>query len=148
MPYVEPPPGWGDGGDFNRELYNAAHLPEKRRAALQAALEALDVADDESTMDTDILALPAGAKSQSLDKAFFARNAGNAGHVSMPFNHKYTEQGKAQAAAKELSGRKARAMIALETGLDPSEVRLGSSKKHFKGRAKGKGKKYDNKQLD
>ncbi|KAI0525551.1 hypothetical protein F5B22DRAFT_347986 [Xylaria bambusicola] len=146
--YVEPPPGWGDGGDFNRELYDAAHLPEKRRAALQAAMEALDMGDDESTMDTDILALPTGSKSQSLDKAFFARNSGNGGHLSMPFNHKYTEQGKEQAAARELSGRKARAMIALETGLDPSEVRLGSSKKHYKGRAKGKGKKYDNKMLD
>ncbi|KAI0431851.1 hypothetical protein F5Y09DRAFT_303589 [Xylaria sp. FL1042] len=146
--YVEPPPGWGDGGDFNRELYDATHLPEKRRAALQAAMEALDVGDGESTMDTEILALPTGAKSQSLDKAFFARGAGNAGHLSMPFNHKYTEQGKEQATAKELSGRKARAMIALETGLDPSEIQLGSSKKHFKGRAKGKGKKFDNKMLN
>ncbi|KAI0197332.1 hypothetical protein EV127DRAFT_465929 [Xylaria flabelliformis] len=146
--YVEPPPGWGDGGDFNRELYDAAHLPEKRRAALQAAMEALDVGDGESTMDNETLALPTGAKSQTLDKAFFARGTGNAGHVSMPFNHKYTEQGKAQAAAKELSGRKARAMVALETGVDPSEVQLGSSKKHFKGRAKGKGKKFDNKMLD
>ncbi|KAI1191007.1 P-loop containing nucleoside triphosphate hydrolase protein [Nemania serpens] len=147
--YVEPPPGWGDGGDFNRELYDAAHLPEKRRAALRAAMEALEVDDGESTMATEILALPTGAKSQSLDKAFFARGAGNAGHLTRPFNHKYTEQGKAQAAAaKELSGRKARTMIALETGLDPSEVRLGSSKKHFKGRAKGKGKKFDNKMLD
>ncbi|KAI0420282.1 hypothetical protein F5X98DRAFT_332978 [Xylaria grammica] len=146
--YVEPPPGWGDGADFNRELYDAAHLPAKRRAQLQAAMEALDVGDDESTMDTDILALPTGAKSQSLDKSFFARGASNGGHLSMPFNHKYTEQGKAQAAAKELSGRKARTMIALETGLDPSEVRLGSSKKHYKGRTKGKGKKFDNKMLD
>ncbi|KAI0491159.1 hypothetical protein F4859DRAFT_36184 [Xylaria cf. heliscus] len=146
--YVEPPPGWGDGGDFNLELYDAAHLPEKRRAALQAAMEALDVGDGQSTINTELLALPTGAKSQSLDKAFFARSAGNAGHISMPFNHKYTEQGKAQAAAKELSGRKARTMIALETGLDPSEVRLGSSKKHFKGRAKAKGKKFDNKMLD
>ncbi|TRX93030.1 hypothetical protein FHL15_006168 [Xylaria flabelliformis] len=146
--YVEPPPGWGDGGDFNHELYDAAHLPEKRRAALQAAMEALDVGDGESTMDNETLALPTGAKSQTLDKAFFARGTGSAGHVSMPFNHKYTEQGKAQAAAKELSGRKARAMVALETGVDPSEVQLGSSKKHFKGRAKGKGKKFDNKMLD
>lgn len=146
--YVEPPPGWGDGGVFNRELYDAAHLPAKRRAALQAAMAALDVGDGESTVDTEILALPTGAKSQSLDKNFFARGAGNGGHISRPFNHKYTEQGIAQAAAKELSGRKARAMIALETGLDPSEVRLGSSKKHFKGRAKAKGKKFDNKMLD
>ncbi|KAI0875527.1 hypothetical protein GGS24DRAFT_288666 [Hypoxylon argillaceum] len=146
--YVEPPPGWGDGGDFNRELYDAAHLPEKRRAALLAAMEALNVGDGESVMDSEFSTLPTGAKSKSLDKAFFARGAGNGGHLSMPFSHKYTEQGKAQAEAKDLSGRKARTMIALETGLDPSEVRLGSSKKHFKGKAKGKGKRVDNKMLD
>lgn len=146
--YVEPPPGWGDGGDFNRELYDAAHLPEKRRAALLAAMEALNVGDGESGMDSEFSTLPTGAKSKSLDKAFFARGAGNGGHLSMPFSHKYTEQGKAQAEAKDLSGRKARTMIALETGLDPSEVRLGASKKHFKGKAKGKGKRVDNKMLD
>ncbi|KAI1824716.1 hypothetical protein F4861DRAFT_538700 [Xylaria intraflava] len=145
--FVEPPPGWGDSGDFNRELYDASHLPEKRRAALQAAMKALDIGDGESMAGTDVLALPTGTKSKRLDNAFFARNAGNAGHLSMPFNHKYTEQGKEQA-AKELTGRKAKTMIALENGLDPSEVRLGSSKKHFKGGAKGKGKRVDNKMLD
>ncbi|KAH9909662.1 P-loop containing nucleoside triphosphate hydrolase protein [Xylariomycetidae sp. FL2044] len=147
--YVEPPPDWGDGGDFNRELYDSAHLPEKRRAALIAAMDALDVAGDgESTVDTELLALPTGAKSQSLDQAFFARGAGNSGHISMPFNHKYTDQGKAQAEARELSGRKARAMIALETGMEPRDVKIGSSKKHFKGGSKKKGKKGDNKMID
>ncbi|KAI1138666.1 P-loop containing nucleoside triphosphate hydrolase protein [Hypoxylon sp. FL0543] len=146
--YVEPPPGWGDGADFNRELYDSAHLPEKRKAALVAAMDALDMGDGESTVDTEILALPTGAKSEKLDKAFFARNAGNAGHMKMPFSHKYTEQGKAQAQAKHLSGRKARAMIALETGVDPKDVQIGSSKKHFKGGSKGKGKRVDNKMLD
>ncbi|KAI1631176.1 putative ribosome biogenesis GTPase Lsg1 [Biscogniauxia mediterranea] len=145
--YVEPPPGWGDGAEFNRELYDAAHLPEKRRAALAAALDALDVGDGESTIDTEHLALPSGPKSQTLDKDFFARGGGNAGHLTMPFSHKYTEQGKAQA-AKQLSGRKARAMVALETGMDPKDIRIGSSKKHFKGGQKGKGKRNDNKMLD
>lgn len=147
--YVEPPPGWGDGADFNRELYDSAHLPAKRKAALLAAMGALDIGGDgESTVDTEILALPTGAKSEKLDKAFFARNAGNAGHMKMPFSHKYTEQGKAQAQAKHLSGRKARAMIALETGVDPKDVQIGSSKKHYKGGSKGKGKRVDNKMLD
>ncbi|KAI0834621.1 P-loop containing nucleoside triphosphate hydrolase protein [Hypoxylon sp. FL0890] len=145
--YVEPPPGWDDGADFNRELYDSAHLPAKRKAALVAAMDALDIGDAESTVDTEILALPTGAKSEKLDKAFFARNAGNAGHMKMPFSHKYTEQGKAQA-QKQLSGRKARALIALQTGVDPSDVQIGSSKKHFKGGSKGKGKRVDNKMLD
>ncbi|KAG4222472.1 Large subunit GTPase 1, partial [Phytophthora cactorum] len=67
--YVEPPPGWGDGSDFNRELYDSAHLPAKRKAALAAAMDALDVGDGESTVDTEILALPTGAKSEKHDKA-------------------------------------------------------------------------------
>ncbi|KAI1658956.1 P-loop containing nucleoside triphosphate hydrolase protein [Daldinia decipiens] len=148
--YVEPPPGWGDGMDFNRELYDSEHLPAKRKAALTAAMDALDVDDGESTIDTEILALPKGAKSEKLDKAFFARNAGSAGHLKMPFSHKYTEQGKAQeqGPAKQLSGRKARTMIALETGIDPQDVQIGSSKKHFKGGQKGRGKKFDNKMLN
>ncbi|KAI1767720.1 P-loop containing nucleoside triphosphate hydrolase protein [Hypoxylon sp. FL1150] len=147
--YVEPPPDGVDGAEFNRELYDSAHLPSKRKAGMLAAMESLDVGDDESTVDTEILALPTGAKSQKLDKAFFARNGGNAGHLRMPFSHKYTEQGKAQAdaQARQLSGRKARAMIALENGIDPKDVQLGSSKKHFKGNQKGK-KRMDNKFLE
>ncbi|KAL7625190.1 hypothetical protein AAE478_004405 [Parahypoxylon ruwenzoriense] len=149
--YVEPPPAWGDGVDFNRELYDSAHLPEKRKAALLAAMDALDIAGDgESTVDTDTLALPTGTKSEKLDKAFFKEGRGNAGHLTMPFSHKYTEQGKAQAQAqaKQPSGRKARAMIALETGVDPSDVQIGSRKKHFKGGPKGRVKRVDNKMLD
>ncbi|KAI1340904.1 P-loop containing nucleoside triphosphate hydrolase protein [Xylariaceae sp. FL0016] len=145
--YVHPPPNGEDGGDFNRELYDAAHLPEKRRAALQAAMNAMDIGDGESTADTEMLALPTGAKSGALDKAFF-RDAGSSGHMTMPFNHKYTQQGKQQAAHKQLSGRKARTMIALETGMDPKDVQIGSSKKHFKGGSAGKKKKFDNKMLD
>ncbi|KAI2463456.1 P-loop containing nucleoside triphosphate hydrolase protein [Annulohypoxylon bovei var. microspora] len=148
--YVEPPPDAGDGADFNRELYNAEHLPEKRKAALLSAMDALEVGDGESTIDTEILALPTGAKSAKLDKAFFALGSGNAGHMKMPFSHKYTEQGKAQgqAQAKPLSRRKARAMVALETGVDPKDVQIGSGKKHFKGGIKGKGKRVDNKMLN
>ena len=39
-----------------------------------------------------------------------------------------------------MSGRKARALIALETGLDPKDVQLEGSKKHFKGNKKAKAK--------
>ncbi|ORY71655.1 uncharacterized protein BCR38DRAFT_480151 [Pseudomassariella vexata] len=142
--YCEPPPGYPDASEFNRELYDAAHLPEKRRAALQAAMEALDMPDD-ATLDTEIMALPAGAKSKKLDKQFFATSGANAGHMSMPFSYKYTQQGKIAVGVDgmPLSSRKARALIAAETGVDPKDVQLGSGKKHFKGRAKGKGKKTD-----
>ncbi|KAH6655140.1 putative ribosome biogenesis GTPase Lsg1 [Truncatella angustata] len=145
--YCEPPPGYPDAAEFNRELYDSAHLPEKRRAQLQAAMEALELPDDSSVADSDVIPLPkAGPKSQRLDKNFFARNGGNAGHMSRPFSYKYTEQGQAASAAvqgKPLSGRKAKAMVALETGMDPKDVQIGSSKKHFKGGAKGKKKKAE-----
>ncbi len=155
--YVEPPPTYSDVIEFNRELYDSTHLPEKQRATLLAALNQLHMdidGDDEGTStvaDSEILALPSGAKSQRLDKAFFAPTGrGNAGHLTMPFSHKYTQHGRdqAQTRAKQFSGRKARAMIALETGLDPKEIQLGGSKKHFKGGPKGKEKKSESTSLE
>lgn len=95
-----------------------------------------------------------GARARTLDSGFFKAGAGaSAGHMTMPFSHQYTEQGKqqkqkqqgqqqalAQGQGKQLTGRKERMMVALEDGVDEADVRAGS-KKHFKGnkrRAKGK----------
>ena len=116
--------------DFNRELYDERHLPQKRRAvlAIQEEADALGEEDPSLMDDEDVVPMPPiqGAKSQNLDKRFFRPGQGDAGHMSVPasFGFKGSEQ---------LSGRKKKAMIALEKGVDPSEVRLGSSKKHFKG---------------
>ncbi|KJZ74225.1 hypothetical protein HIM_06456 [Hirsutella minnesotensis 3608] len=139
--FVHPPPGIDDAKAFNSELYDEFHLPEKRRAALIAPTQALSLEDDEPTVvDSDLVALPFGPKTEKLDKGFF--NPKNVqGHVSMPFNHKYTEQGVA--AGKLLSGRKARTMVALENGIDPKDVEVAASKKHFKGGFKnGRSKKH------
>ncbi|KAF4962241.1 hypothetical protein FSARC_9666 [Fusarium sarcochroum] len=153
--FVSPPPGIEDAADFNRGLYDEEHLPEKRRAALSAAMDQLSVADPASSepflaMDDDAVdtastvdvPLPAGPKSQKIDKGFFGPSSSE-GHVSRPFNYQYSEQGKEDPlAAKHLSGRKARTLVALENGLDPKEVQMASSKKHFKGNPKGgKGKR-------
>ncbi|KAF7519582.1 hypothetical protein G7054_g13034 [Neopestalotiopsis clavispora] len=140
--YCEPPPGYPDAAEFNHELYDSVHLPEKRRAQLRHAMEAMGLPDDASVADSEFIPLPTGAKSQRLDKQFFTKDRNNAGHLSMPFSYKYTQQGQAKSAeGKQLSGRKAKAMIALETGMDPKDIQIGSSKKHFKGGAKGKKKK-------
>lgn len=138
--YVTPPPGIDDSQEFNRELYDVAHLPAKRQAAATAALEELSVeGDDAASLLSDMLPLPRGAKSKNLDKAFFKASENSAGHLSRPFNYKYSEQGMAEVAdGKQLSGRKLRTMIALEKGIDPKDVRVGSSKKHFKGGQKGR----------
>lgn len=163
--YVEPPPSVTDAKLFNAELYDHQHLPEKRRAALLASAAADlsldsnpsssraggagDFDDDESLLTSDLVALPQGPKSQKLDKGFFKPQEIQ-GHVNRPFNYKYTQQGQLDdevsmagtANSKHLTGRKARTMIALENGMDPKDVRLGSSKKHFKGGAPhGRGKK-------
>ncbi|KAF5021643.1 hypothetical protein F66182_6301 [Fusarium sp. NRRL 66182] len=153
--FVSPPPGIEDAADFNRGLYDEEHLPEKRRAALTAAMDQLSVVDPASSepflaMDDDAVdvastvdvPLPAGPKSQKIDKGFFGPSS-NQGHVSRPFNYQYSEQGKEDPlSGKHLSGRKARTLVALENGLDPKEAQMASSKKHFKGNPKGgKGKR-------
>ncbi|EFY95108.1 60S ribosomal subunit biogenesis GTPase LSG1 [Metarhizium robertsii] len=139
--FVHPPPGIEDAKAFNRELYSEFNLPEKRRAALAAATEAMSLKDDDSvTVDSDMISIPAGPKTEKLDARFFGPDKSQ-GHISMPFNHKYTEQG--QASGRMLTGRKARTVVALENGIDPKDVQLLSSKKHFKGGAKnGKSKKH------
>lgn len=140
----EPPPGGEDPKEFNRELYDLGHLPVKRRLALAAAMDALSV-DDDISLTTEVAALPAGPKTQSLDKAFFKEGPASAGHMARPFNYKYSEQGKAESEnAKQLSGRKLRAMIALDKGIDPKDVQLLSGKKHFKASRRVKGKKQRN----
>lgn len=133
--FVQPPPEYTeDAREFNKELYDEFHLPEKRRAALASATEALSLEDADSMID--FMPLPAGPKSQKIDKGFFAPDK-KQGHLSMPFNHKYTDQGK----EKMLTGRKARTAIALENGIDPKDVQVVSSKKHFKGGSKRRTKK-------
>ncbi|KAJ4388945.1 hypothetical protein N0V93_006407 [Gnomoniopsis smithogilvyi] len=140
--WVEPPPIDIDAKEFNSELYDPSHLTGKQRLALAAAMEEMSVAnnDDESEFaDLDIIPMP-GQKSQKLDKNFFGPGSGSAGHVNRPFSYKYSEQGKktdSVTGGKHLSGRKARAMIALEQGLDPKDVQM-SGKKHFKGGQKAK----------
>ncbi|GKT49156.1 large subunit GTPase 1 [Colletotrichum spaethianum] len=143
--YCEPPPGTIDGPEFNQELYDASHLPEKRRQAVNASLDTMSfMGDDISIAPSDLAILPAGPKSKKIDKGFFGAEGTGTGHLKMPFAHKYSEQGQ-----KHLSGRKARAMIALENGVDPKDVKLSSGKKHFKGSAKSrKGKKPANEDDD
>ncbi|TQN74672.1 Replication factor C subunit 4, partial [Colletotrichum shisoi] len=127
--YCEPPPETVDGPEFNYELYNDGQLPEKTRQAVDESLDIMSfVGDDISIAPSDLAVLPAGPKSKKIDKGFFGADGTGTGHLKMPFAHKYSEQGQ-----KHLSGRKARAMIAPENGVDPKDVKLSSGKKHFKG---------------
>ncbi|KAL8901241.1 MAG: hypothetical protein Q9192_000665 [Flavoplaca navasiana] len=146
--FCKPPPNDPpiDARGFNRELYQTEHLPQKRQAALAVQAEGSTTgSEDPSLMDNpDILPAPPlqGEKSTRLDRKFFGPGQGTAGHLNMPFNHQYSEQG--MAARKQLSGRKAQTMLALEKDVDPAELKLMNGKKHFKGRkAKPKASQYD-----
>lgn len=143
LPWVQPPPTDIDSKEFNSDLYDPSHLTGKQRLALAAAMEEMSVAnnDDDKSEFADLDMIPIGGqKSQKLDKNFFGPGSGSAGHVNKPFSYKYTEQGKkadSVPGGKHLSGRKARAMIALEQGLDPKDVQI-AGKKHFKGGQKAR----------
>jgi large subunit GTPase 1 len=136
--YCHPPPSDPtiDPKIFNRELYDEAHLPERRRAAWAAkdALAANETGNmDEDNEDEDMIPLPEGPKTGYLDSKFFARGQGVTGVLKQPFQYQYSEQGKS--AGKQVSGRKERELIALEKDVDPAELKI-NSKKHFKGNKK------------
>lgn len=135
--FCHPPPGDIDPLEFNEELYDEAHLPEKRRLALMAMESSFD--DQISMAGTERSMFEPGAKSTKLDSAFFAPGQGSRGHLNMPFNYKYSEQGAAS--GKQLSGRKQRTMLALEKDVDPKDMKTLTSKKHFKQGTKGNGKR-------
>lgn len=134
--FCHPPPSDPpiDPREFNRELYDMDHLPQNRIAALAAQVKASIGNSEDSALvaDDDVIPLPVqGPKSTRLDKRFFGPGQSNAGHLTMPFNHKYSEQG--MATGKQLSGRKERVMIALERNIDSADLKLSNGKKHFKG---------------
>ncbi|MCJ1476932.1 hypothetical protein MMC13_005601 [Lambiella insularis] len=124
-----------DALEFNRQLYDIHHLPQKRQAALttraQSATSDQETASLTDTVDSFANLAVQGAKSTRLDKRFFGPGQANAGHLTMPFNHKYSEQG--MASGRQLTGRKQRTMIALEKNIDPADLKLGNGKKHYKG---------------
>jgi large subunit GTPase 1 len=147
--FCHPPPHEPeiDGDFFNRDLYDFAHLPSKRQAWLRDHNDESSILDGQTEtsegVDVDSSSVPKplpelGTRSKNLDTRFFGPGSGNSGHLKMPFNHQYSEQGR----NRQLTGRKERTMVALEKDVDPREVR-GNGKKHFKGNkrvARGKGK--------
>lgn len=129
-----------DPGEFNRDLYDIAHLPSRRQAMFAKPIVDVDADLDSGIASSANAGVETGQRSRNIDTGFFGTATGpSAGRITLPFQHQYTEQG--QQIRKDLTGRKERMMIALERGVDVSEVRGAGSKKHFKGnkrRAKGK----------
>ena len=141
--YCQPPPRDPpfDDRQFNRDLYDPAHLPQKHAAAVAVEEESVaSGSNGPSLMDEpDVVPLPQvqGEKSQTLDKRFFAPGRGSAGHITRPPQAQISQQGLDS--GKQLSGRKLKTMVALENSMDPADVKLGnSSKKHHKANKRGK----------
>lgn len=153
--WVSPPPVADDetpydSAEFNQELYDIAHLPERRQAQIAQAkigkpagpqeLQEDLVSEDLSVPGKTAVEPELGLTSRNVDTGFFGSETGpSAGRMTLPFQAQYTQQG--QEMRKAPTGRKERMMVALERGVDVSEVKAGNSKKHFKGnkrRAKGK----------
>ncbi|KAJ5702391.1 Large subunit GTPase 1 [Penicillium malachiteum] len=140
--YVHPPPVPEgeepiDPNVFNQDLYDLAHLPARRQAILASKVVDLDDVDSDisSMISRDPSGELPGARSRNIDSGFFGTATGpSAGRMTLPFNAKNTAQG--QQIRQNLTGRKERMMIALERGVDVSEVRSAGSKKHFKGNKK------------
>jgi large subunit GTPase 1 len=137
---AEPTTALAEGQAFNRELYDAAHLPQKRRAyyARQEEAEAASSVggtDDISLIDAPSGRMVQGEKTKGMDNRFFAAGQRGQGKAAQPFHYKYSEQGS----AKELSGRKLKTVVALERDVDPADMRM-TGKKHFKGAMKKKSK--------
>ncbi|KAJ5958303.1 uncharacterized protein N7479_005453 [Penicillium vulpinum] len=149
--WVNPPPVAEDETpydtvEFNSDLYDLAHLPERRRAQLTQAKIGKHTPVEEATADSaggvgsenpseqvKISVEPElGRTSRNLDTGFFGSETGpSAGRLTLPFQARYTQQG--QEMRKAPTGRKERMMVALERGVDVSEVKGNTNtKKHFK----------------
>ena len=132
--FCHPPPSEPsiDPREFNQDLYDVERLPQKRQAMLAARAEATKPNSENPSVMDDTGLLPAvplqGEKSNRLDKRFFGPGQGSAGHLTMPFNHQYSERGK-----RQLTGRKLQTITALKKDIDPAEVKLLNSKKHGNG---------------
>ncbi|KAH8430443.1 ribosome biogenesis GTPase LSG1 [Aspergillus melleus] len=135
-----------DSHKFNEDLYDTAHLPARRQAMLAKTGHVEPTIDDDEEILDESSAAPVpekGFRSRDLDTGFFGPGSKTSGgRLTLPFNHQYTDQG--QEMRKHLTGRKERLMVALERGVDVSEVRSGNSKKHFKGNKKQAKKKRNN----
>ncbi|KAL7273775.1 hypothetical protein RUND412_003352 [Rhizina undulata] len=144
-PPVKPPI---DPLRFNHGLYDEAHLPEGRRMAgsmLASAADGVRPSESDAALDDDIVpfapVVELGKKSSTLDKQFFGPGSGSKGHLVNPF-HKAAGSAGALHNGKNVSGRKARTMIALDNNISPEDVRQAmGSKKHFKKGASAKKKK-------
>ena len=136
--FCQPPPNDPpiDPQNFNHDSYNTAHNIGVVHDAIGPRPGPLSETMDDSLMFDEpcppLVRPVQGEKSARIDNNFFGPGHNSAGHLTMPFNYKYSEQGTAS--GKLLSGRKQREMAALEKGVDLREARTLNSKKHFKGK--------------
>ena len=152
-------PSLDDEQEFNRELYDEAHLPPKRRRHMAGDDSITDHGDGNTDLAKDLpnshktasnstststrqpQSVGTNTKSSRLDKKFFGPpRSSDAGHLNLPFHAAAAAKNgltttSSPSGGKQLTGRKERMILALERGVDPAELRAiaGGDKKHFKG---------------
>ncbi|KAF3923742.1 hypothetical protein ABW20_dc0108528 [Dactylellina cionopaga] len=142
--YCHPPPHDPeiDGREFNKELYDISRLPIRRQEVVLANYASAAQSEASQSMLGSTASFPAedemvpigplaekGAKSKSLDKQFF-KSSGAGGHIKTPYHYVAAGRPGAAGGSKELTGRKAKLVAALERGIDPTDLKEG--KLHFK----------------
>lgn len=137
--FVHPPPEPGvSPEEFNEGIYTEDHLPEKRKGhgLLPTAAPATEHDETESiaeTISTVAEVIPEGKATRRLDREFFSARGTAGGKLMTPFQR----QGMPVNGGKPITGRKAKTLLALETGMTKEEVsRIVGSKKHYKGKQK------------
>ncbi|KAF3916897.1 hypothetical protein ABW21_db0201039 [Orbilia brochopaga] len=135
--YCHPPPQEPeiDPVEFNAELYDVDRLPVRRRldstdsTTADPTTTAVTLADENEMVLLNPLA-EKGAKSKNLDRQFFKKTGGDA-HIQTPYG--YVAANRTSSAGggggKQLTGRKARIVDALEKGVDAADAK---GKRHFK----------------
>ncbi|POS88028.1 hypothetical protein EPUL_001454 [Erysiphe pulchra] len=132
--FCHPPPSETNTIEFNAEHYNEEKALEQEVTVASSGIAELELTEKKSQPLQE-----QGLKSQKLDKSFFLYPQKNAAHLRMPFNYKYSEQGKADGML--LSQRNKSASSGQEKDFNQDDAIHLISKKHFKSGKKGSNKR-------
>ncbi|KAI6250588.1 Large subunit GTPase 1 [Erysiphe necator] len=134
--FCHPPPET-DSKEFNLDYFKIDKQLSQEISALgeRPSKPIVDI-----SQETKSQLLPEnGIKSQKLDSSFFVNTQKNAAHLRMPFNYKYSEQGKTD--EKHLPQYYNSKIPGLLKDLNIDDAMVLRSKKHFKSGKKGNSKR-------
>ncbi|RKF56022.1 Large subunit GTPase 1 [Erysiphe neolycopersici] len=131
--FCHPPPSETNAIEFNAEHHNHETTLEQEIILASSEIAKLELTEKKSQPLQE-----QGLKSQKLDNSFFSTSQRNAAHLRMPFNYKYSEQGKADGV---LLSQRNKSTSDQEKDLNPDGSIHVMTKKHFKSGKKGSNKR-------